>query len=63
MGCRDDASCPTRLKTLELRDWALPDPTRLDDAGFRAVRSAIADRVRRLILEILTVDRRLAREA
>ena len=27
MGCLDDASCPARLKTLELRDWALPDPS------------------------------------
>lgn len=63
MGCLDDASCPARLKTVELRDWALPDPTRLDDAGFRAVRSQILERVRRLRLEILTTDRRLQREA
>lgn len=61
MGCLDDESCPARLKTLELRDWALPDPTRLDDAGFRDVRSRIVDRVRRLRLEIVTADRRLRR--
>lgn len=61
MGCLDDASCPARLKTLELRDWALPDPTKLDDEGFRAVRSQIVERVRRLRLEIVTTDRRLHR--
>jgi len=61
MGCLDDDSCPAHLKNLELRDWALPDPTRLDDEGFRAVRSEIADRVRRLKLEITTTDRRLRR--
>ncbi len=61
MGCLDDASCPARLKSMELRDWALPDPTRLDDAGFREVRSQIADKVRRLKLEIVTTDRRLRR--
>ncbi|HLY76964.1 MAG TPA: low molecular weight phosphatase family protein, partial [Thermoplasmata archaeon] len=36
MGCLDDASCPARLKTLELRDWSLPDPAKSDDAEFRA---------------------------
>jgi arsenate reductase (thioredoxin) len=45
MGCLDDASCPARLQTLELRDWALPDPASLDDAGFRAVRDQIQARV------------------
>jgi protein-tyrosine-phosphatase len=61
MGCLDDASCPARLKSMELRDWVLPNPTRLDDAGFREVRSQIADKVRRLKLEIMTTDRRLNR--
>ena len=56
MGCLDDASCPARLKALELRDWELPDPTRLDDAGFRRVRSSLVDRVRRLKLEITAAD-------
>jgi arsenate reductase (thioredoxin) len=60
MGCLDDASCPARLKTLELRDWALPDPARLDDPGFREVRDQIVDRVRRLKLEINTTARRLS---
>ncbi len=36
MGCLDDESCPARLKSLELRDWSLPDPAALDDEGFRA---------------------------
>lgn len=45
MGCLDDASCPARLKGSRLRDWALPDPARLDDDGFREVR----DRIRRLV--------------
>lgn len=53
MGCLDDASCPARLKQFELRDWALPDPARLDDPGFRGVRDAIAERVRQLRSELL----------
>lgn len=61
MGCLDDESCPARLKTLELRDWALPDPTQLDDEGFRRVRSEILYRVRRLKTEIIATDRRLGR--
>jgi arsenate reductase (thioredoxin) len=58
MGCLDDASCPMHLKTLALRDWALPDPARLDDEGFRRVRNELADRVRRLRSEIVLNDRR-----
>ncbi|MCI4348413.1 MAG: arsenate reductase ArsC [Thermoplasmata archaeon] len=58
MGCLDDESCPARLKTLELRDWALPDPARLDDAGFRDVRDQIAVRIEGLRRE-LTLSHRL----
>jgi arsenate reductase (thioredoxin) len=58
MGCLDDASCPARLKTLELRDWALPDPASLDDEGFRRVRDQIVARVRGLRTELLLEDRR-----
>ncbi len=45
MGCLDDANCPARLKELDYRDWALPNPASLDDAGFRDVR----DKLQRLI--------------
>jgi arsenate reductase (thioredoxin) len=48
MGCLDEASCPANLKTLRTVDWALPDPGRLDDAGARAVRDEIRERVKRL---------------
>jgi arsenate reductase (thioredoxin) len=58
MGCLDDASCPAHLKTLELRDWALPDPTKLDDAGFRRVRDQIVSLVRGLRTELVLADRR-----
>ena len=56
MGCLDDASCPARLKTLELRDWALPDPARQDDAGFRAVRDQLAHLVAALRAELVRAD-------
>lgn len=52
MGCLDDASCPAHLKTHPLVDWALPDPARLDDEGFRRVRDEIRERVRLLGLEL-----------
>ncbi|HZY92643.1 MAG TPA: low molecular weight phosphatase family protein [Thermoplasmata archaeon] len=52
MGCLDDASCPAQLKSLELRDWALPDPGVLDDEGFRGVRDEIRRRVARLRVEL-----------
>ena len=58
MGCLDDASCPAHLKTLELRDWSLPDPALLDDAGFRAVRDQIRTRVEGLRRELALSDRR-----
>ncbi|MCI4352136.1 MAG: low molecular weight phosphatase family protein [Thermoplasmata archaeon] len=57
MGCLDDESCPARLKTLELRDWALPDPARLDDAGFRAVRDDITYRIEGLRRELALSNR------
>jgi arsenate reductase (thioredoxin) len=60
MGCLDDASCPARLKTLELRDWALPDPSALDDRGFREVRDRIVGLVRGLRTELVLSDRRAA---
>lgn len=60
MGCLDDASCPTHLKTLEMEDWALPDPTQLDDDGFRKVRDEIIRRVRALRIELRQADLRLA---
>jgi len=58
MGCLDSESCPARLKTLELRDWALPDPAKLDDSGFRRVRDELADRVKGLRLELVLQERR-----
>ncbi len=58
MGCLDDASCPARLKTLELRDWALPDPSRLDDEGFRQVRDRLLGLVKGLRTELALSDRR-----
>jgi len=60
MGCLDDASCPARLKTLELRDWALPDPATLGDDGFRQVRDRIVGLVRGLRTELVLADRRAA---
>jgi arsenate reductase len=60
MGCLDDASCPARLKTLELRDWNLEDPARLDDRGFRQVRDRILAQVRGLRTELAFADRRAA---
>ncbi|HEY1198144.1 MAG TPA: low molecular weight phosphatase family protein [Thermoplasmata archaeon] len=58
MGCLDDASCPARLKTLELRDWALPDPAHLDEGGFRQVRDRLAELVKGLRTELVITDRR-----
>ncbi|MGP8076944.1 MAG: low molecular weight phosphatase family protein [Thermoplasmata archaeon] len=58
MGCLDDASCPAHLKTLELRDWALPDPAGVDDNGFRQVRDRIAGNVKGLRTELVLSDRR-----
>ena len=58
MGCLDDASCPARLKTMELRDWSLPDPATLNDEGFRQVRDRIQQLVRSLRAELVLSDRR-----
>ena len=55
MGCLDSASCPARLKTLPVLDWALPDPGTLDDAGFRHVRDDLRERVERLCRELAAV--------
>lgn len=48
MGCLDQPSCPASLRGSVSEDWALPDPSRLDDAGFRRVRDEIVRRVSRL---------------
>jgi len=60
MGCLDDTSCPARLKTLELRDWSLPDPAHLDEEGFRHVRDRIAANVKGLRTELALSDRQAA---
>jgi arsenate reductase (thioredoxin) len=60
MGCLDRASCPAKLKAIEVRDWALPDPAQLDDAGFRQVRDDLHARVKGLRLELVLADRRRA---
>ncbi len=60
MGCLDDASCPVHLRGWELRDWSLPDPAKLDDAGFRGVRDEIFARVKKLRTELIVSDRRVA---
>jgi arsenate reductase (thioredoxin) len=53
MGCLDDASCPVHLKGVDLRDWALPDPARQDDRGFRDVRDRLARLVAALRAELV----------
>jgi arsenate reductase (thioredoxin) len=63
MGCLDDASCPAHLRTLELRDWGLPDPARLDDVGFRQVRDRLYALVRGLRAELSLQDGRGAHPA
>ncbi len=57
MGCLDDASCPAHLKGLELRDWALPDPSQLDDDSFRRVRDRLVAHVKGLRTELVLSDR------
>ena len=49
MGCGD--SCPW-VPAKRREDWALPDPTHMDDDGYRAVRDEIGARVRRLLAEL-----------
>jgi arsenate reductase (thioredoxin) len=60
MGCLDDASCPVRLAQAGTRDWELPDPSQLDDEGFRQVRNRIGELVRGLRVEISLSERRKA---
>ena len=60
MGCLDNESCPARLRTIEVRDWALPDPAALDDPGFRRVRDDLRSRVEGLRRELVLSDRRRA---
>ncbi len=52
MGCLDHDRCPARLSARGPRDWALPDPARLEDDGFRRVRRELYDRVGALIAEL-----------
>jgi arsenate reductase len=52
MGCLDSASCPAKLKTMEVTDWGLPDPAQLDDAGFRQVREGLRQRVEGLVRDL-----------
>ena len=58
MGCLDSESCPAKLKVLEVRDWGLPDPAKLDDAGFRRVRRELQARVEGLRRELALSDKR-----
>ncbi len=60
MGCLDSASCPAKLKVIEVRDWALPDPARLEDAGFREVRRNLQRQVEGLRRELALTDKRRA---
>jgi len=60
MGCLDSASCPARLKTIKVTDWALPDPAPLDDAGFRRVRDELQSRVEGLRRELNLSEKRRA---
>jgi arsenate reductase (thioredoxin) len=57
MGCLDSASCPAKLKTIEVTDWALQDPAKLDDEGFRRVRHEIRQRVEGLARDIALRER------
>jgi arsenate reductase (thioredoxin) len=60
MGCLDSASCPAKLKAIEVRDWGLRDPAPLDDAGFRQVRNDLRARVEGLRRELALADKRRA---
>jgi arsenate reductase len=55
MGCLSDASCPARLTATAPTDWALADPTTLDDEGFRLVRRELT----RLVADLQTELARL----
>lgn len=63
MGCLDDASCPVHLKGRELRDWALPDPSRRDAEGFRRVRDQLLGHVKGLRTALIVADRTTADSA
>jgi len=49
MGCGD--SCPW-VPARRREDWALPDPKHMDDAGYRAVRDEISNRVKTLLASL-----------
>jgi len=49
MGCGD--ACPW-VPAKRREDWALQDPKDLDDAGYRAVRDDISQRVRALLASL-----------
>lgn len=49
MGCGD--SCPW-VPARRREDWALPDPKHMDDAGYRAVRDDISNRVKTLLASL-----------
>jgi protein-tyrosine-phosphatase len=60
MAGRDSQNCPPELKGEEVRDWAIADPSPLDDDGFRRVRTALRTNVRGLRQELILRDRRKA---
>lgn len=49
MGCGDN--CPW-VPAKRREDWNLPDPKHMDDAGYRAVRDEIAQRVKTLLAQL-----------
>ena len=53
MGCGD--ACPT-VPADRREDWDVPDPKTMDEAGFRAVRDEIRDRVRALLASLPTAS-------
>jgi protein-tyrosine-phosphatase len=57
MGCLDSASCPPRLRPMEVIDWALRDPARLDNVEFFRVRDSMRDGIEKLIREIIAQKR------
>ena len=49
MGCGDE--CPF-LRAQKREDWAIPDPKHMDEAGFRAIRDQIENRVKNLLVTL-----------
>ena len=49
MGCGD--ACPA-VPAARREDWPVPDPKGMDEAGFRAVREEIRDRVHTLLASL-----------